>query len=532
MTQGLFTRPANRDELSPLGFLHRAARFHGGRVATEHNGERLTYAEFDDRAARLAGALTEAGVKAGERVAVLAPNGPTVLAAHFGVPRSGSVLCAINTRLSEEEIVYIVGHSGARVLIFDPSLAGPAHAAAARHGVLAWEIGTDLEDRLARADPAGAPGGVPANEDDPISVNYTSGTTGRPKGVLYTHRGAHLKALGVALESGLDINSRYLWTLPMFHCNGWCYPWAVTSVAATHVLIERPDAEVVWQHLRDGVTHLCAAPTVLSALASHREAEPLDQPVTAVTGGAPPSPTLLAKLEALGIRIVHIYGLTETYGPATVCDWPAENDGLPAAERARLRARQGVPFAAGGEVRIVDKEMQDVPRDGNTLGEVILRGNTVMAGYLDDPEATAAAFVGGWFHSGDGGVMHPDGEIELRDRFKDVIISGGENISSIEIEQVLVRHPAVDDAAVVGMPHEYWGERPKAFVAIVDGADISAEELIAFAREHLAKFKVPDAVVFGPLPRTATGKVRKNLLREPGWAERFQPASEPEGPAS
>jgi len=510
----------NRDELSPLSFLLRAARFHGDRTAAIDGDRTLTYRQLHARSEALARALLAVGVRYGDRVAVLAPNVIELLEAHFGVPRAGAVLCAINTRLAAAEIAYIVGHSRARVLIVHPSLEESAIAAIAEHDPIVWRIGPELEALLADAASLPEPPAAPQREDDPIAVNYTSGTTGRPKGVVYTHRGAYLMALGEALESGLRLDSRYLWTLPMFHCNGWCYPWAVAAVAARSVLLHQVDPGLVWRHLREGITHLCAAPTVLVAVAAHRDAAPLAQALTVETGGAPPSPSLLARMEGLNARVVHVYGLTETYGPSTVCDWSAEQDALDAAERASLRARQGIPFKVAGDVRVVDEEMRDVPADGATLGEVVIRGNSVMAGYLDDPEATAKAFAGGWFHSGDAAVQHPDRTIELRDRFKDVIISGGENISSIEVEQVLCRHPAVLEVAIVGIPDEHWGERPKAFVTLAEGAQAAPDDLIAFAREHLAGFKCPDEVVFGPLPQTATGKVRKNVLREREWEGR------------
>jgi fatty-acyl-CoA synthase len=506
-------RLACRDELSPLTFLRRAAQVHGNRVAAEEGGVEVTWAALAERAERMARALRAAGVEEHDRVCVLAPNTLDLLVAHFGVPQAGAVLCAINTRLGEEEIAYIVGHSQARVLIVHPDLEGVAQAAVREHGPQVWVLGTDLDARLAHVDEGLELPRWPDDENAPISVNYTSGTTGRPKGVVYTHRGAYLMALGEALESRITIDSRYLWTLPMFHCNGWCYPWAVTAVAARHVLIPKVDPSEVWRRLGEGVTHLCGAPTVLISLAAHPHAAPLAERATMVVGGAPPSPSLLARMEDLNVEVVHVYGLTETYGPSTVCDWPAERAALDASDRAALKARQGVPFKVAGEVRVVDRDMNDVPPDGSTLGEVVFRGNSVMAGYLDDPEATAEAYRGGWFHSGDAAVMHAGGEIELRDRFKDVIISGGENISSIEVEHVLMRHPAVLEAAVVAAPHETWGERPKAFVTLVDGASADPAELIAFTRERLAHFKAPDEIVFGPLPKTATGKVRKNVLR-------------------
>jgi fatty-acyl-CoA synthase len=503
-----------RDELTPLLFLARSARVYPERTAVIDGDRRYTYAQFAGRADALGRALRDRGIAPGERVAVLAPNRSELLEAHFGVPASGAVLCALNTRLAAAEIAQILEHSGSRLLLCDPDL---------RHlvppGLEVIELGDAYEALLAGA--SGAPlAPWPLDEESPISVNYTSGTTGRPKGVLYSHRGAYLAALENVLETGLGADSRYLWTLPLFHCNGWTYPWGVTAAGATHVCLRKVDPAQVWQQLRSGITHLCGAPTVLVSLYSHPDAAPLEHPLTITTAGAPPSPTVIARMEALGARIVHVYGLTETYGPFTVCAWPGEWDELPDEERHRLKARQGVPPIIGGGVRVLDAEGRDVPADGVTQGEIALRGNGVMLGYLDDPEATARACADGWFHSGDGAVMHPDGYIEIRDRLKDVIVSGGENISSVEVEQVMVRHPSVLEVAVIGIPDDHWGERPKAFVTLAAGASADAAELIAFSRERLAHYKCPDAVEFGELPKTSTGKVQKVVLREREWAGR------------
>jgi fatty-acyl-CoA synthase len=353
------------------------------------------------------------------------------------------------------------------------------------------------------------------SEDDTISINYTSGTTGRPKGVMYTHRGAYLNALAEAVHARLGSRSVYLWTLPMFHCNGWCFTWGVTAVGATHVCLRKVDAALVWQLIEaEGVTHLNGAPTVLVMLTADAAAKPLSRPVQITTAGAPPPPAVIERTEALGFRINHVYGLTETYGPITICEWNPDWDGLAVEERARLKARQGLHYVTADLVRVIDPELRDVPADGETLGEVVMRGNNVMKGYFGDEAGTADAFRGGWFHSGDIGVMHPDGYIELRDRAKDIIISGGENISTIEVEQALVRHPDVLEAAVVAIPHEKWGERPKGFVTLRPGATLTAEELIAFSRETLPGFKAPDEIEFGELPKTSTGKVKKYELRE------------------
>ena len=455
---------ANRDELSPLALLRRSALAYPDRPAVVDGERTLSFAALAERSARLGSALRALGVGADSRVAMLSLNRQELLEAHFGVPAAHAALCAINTRLAPPEVRLIVEHCGARVLLLDPELEAAAAQAVELPGLRVVRLGPEYEDLLAGAR-AVAPD-WPDSEDRPIAVDYTSGTTGTPKGVVYTHRGAYLGALAGLLETRIGPDSRYLWTLPMFHCNGWCFTWGVAGVGATSVVLQRPEPAAVWRELRAGATHLCAAPTVVIALLAHPDAAPLDHEVIAVVGGAPPSPTLIEGCERVGIRLVHMYGLTETYGPATVSAWPPEWDELPAERRAVLRARQGMPTVIGGEADVWDREGAPVPRDGQTMGEVVLRGNTVMAGYLHDDEATAEAFRGGWFHSGDAAVVHDDGRIELRDRFKDVIISGGENISTIEVEQVLARHPAVLECAVVGIPDDRWGERPKAFVEL------------------------------------------------------------------
>jgi fatty-acyl-CoA synthase len=509
---------ANRDELSPLALLRRSALAYPERVAVREGRRTLSFKELADRAWRLGNALRALGVETGERVAMLSLNRGELLEAHFGVPASRGALCAINTRLAAPEVRFIVEHCGARVLLLDAALEASASRAVELPGLQVVRLGQEYEALLEGAQ-AESPK-WPDSEERPISVDYTSGTTGTPKGVVYTHRGAYLGALAGLVETRLGPGGSYLWTLPMFHCNGWCFSWAVAGVGATSVVLQRPDPAAVWQELRAGATHFCAAPTVLITLLAHPDAAPLEHPVTCVVGGAPPSPTLIERCEAVGIRLVHMYGLTETYGPATVAAWPPEWDALPADERALRRARQGVPTVLGGEADVWDPAGVPVPRDGRTMGEVVLRGNTVMAGYLDDSEATAEAFRGGWLHSGDAAVVHADGRIELRDRFKDVIVSGGENISTIEVEQALARHPAVLDCAVVGIPDDHWGERPKAFVELRPGAQAAPEELTAFCREQLAGFKCPESVEYCSLPRTATGKVQKFVLREREWAGR------------
>ncbi len=496
--------------LTPVVFLERSAAVWPDAVGVVDGARRLTWAELRERARRLAVALQEAGIQTGERVAYLALNTTELLEAHFGVPRAGAALVAINTRLMAEEVEYILEHSGARIVVVDPSLAHLVEGAPLERVIV---IGDEYEAFLAGA-ADGEPEGRLVTDDDTISINYTSGTTGRPKGVMYTHRGAYLNALAEAHHARLDSRSIYLWTLPMFHCNGWCFTWAVTAVGARHVCLPKVDPPVVWKLIADEqVTHLNGAPTVLVMLGSDPAAHRLERPVQVTTAGAPPPPAVISRTEALGFRINHVYGLTETYGPITVCEWHAEWDDAADEERARLKARQGVGIVTSDPVRVVDDGMNDVPADGETMGEVVMRGNNVMKGYFADEAATAEAFRGGWFHSGDLAVMHPDGYIEIRDRAKDIIISGGENISTIEVEKALVRHPDVLEAAVVAIPDEKWGERPKGYVTLRPGAELTAEELIAFSRETLPGFKAPSEIEFGELPKTSTGKVKKYELR-------------------
>jgi fatty-acyl-CoA synthase len=448
-----------------------------------------------------------------------------MLEAHFAVPLAGGVLVAINTRLNSEEIRYILEHSGSRFLFADTEF-----KTVATNIQISGLTVVFIDDTGREEDPyeqfllKGAPIQLEPFEhleDEPIAINYTSGTTGKPKGVVFTHRGTYLNALGEVIEIGLNQSSVYLWTLPLFHCNGWCFSWAVTAVAGTHVCLRKTDPEVIWDLiLKEGVTHFNGAPTLQTMLVNHPQAVRLDRPVTVTIAGAPPSPTLLEKVKALNFKPVHVYGLTETYGPLTICEWHPEWDTLPADDQARLRTRQGQAYLTAELVRVVDENMNDVPRDGHTVGEVIMRGNSVMKEYFLQPEATLDAFRGGWFHSGDIAVWYPDGYIELRDRLKDIIISGGENISTIEVEQTVVKHPAVLECAVVAVPDEKWGERPKAFVTLKRGAYASEEEIIAFCKENMAHYKCPAAVEFGELPKTATGKIQKYILREREWGTR------------
>jgi fatty-acyl-CoA synthase len=516
----------HRSELTPVAFLQRAAFLHPARVAIAHeDGRRISYGELQERCNRLANALRARGLRHGDRVAVLSPNAPAILEAHYAVPLAGGVLVAINTRLAPAEITHILRHSGARMLLVDHALAPLVEtgAAAAIEIVRIDDSGRPddpYEQLIAEGSPEPPPSRL-AHEEEPISINYTSGTTGSPKGVVYTHRGAYLNALAEVIVAGLTPDSVYLWTLPMFHCNGWCFPWAVTAVAARHVTERAVDAGRVWELIdREGVSHYNGAPTVHLGVSEHASARRLDRPVTILAAAAPPSPTLLARLEELNFRVVHVYGLTETYGPITVSPEPDGFAELDAAARARILARQGQAYPTADLVRVVDADDADVPRDGEAMGEVVMRGNNVMLGYHDDPEGTAEAFRGGWFHSGDLAVWHPDGTIELRDRAKDVIISGGENISTIEVEQTLAAHPAVLECAVIAIPHERWGERPKAFVTLREGADATPQDLIEHCRARIARFKAPDAVEFGPLPKTSTGKVQKYVLRDREWGNR------------
>ena len=494
--------------LTPLDFLARSAWVYRDRIAVVDGDRRFTYAQLNERVHRQASALRALGVLPGDRVAVLAPNTATALEAHFGVLMAGAVLVMLNTRLQAGELAWILNHCEARVAIADPQLAPELPQSV--HAI------TDYEGWLAQGEfPAK---GTPEPEEDGfIAINYTSGTTGFPKGVMYTHRGAYLNALGEMMEHGLTSASVYLWTLPMFHCNGWCFTWAVTAAGARHVCLRQVDPQKIVELIRaEGVTHLCGAPVVVSTLTQYCAARGIrfEGGLKIVTAGAPPPPAVIRAAEEMGASLAHAYGLTETYGPHTICAWHPEWDALPAAERAQLRARQGVAYTvAGMDLRVVDGEMRDVPADGATMGEVLMRGNNVMLGYYKNPQATEEAFRAGWFHSGDLAVMHPDGYIEVRDRQKDIVISGGENISSIEVEKVLAEHPAVLEAAVVAAPDEKWGEVPKAYIGLKPGQTATAEELIEFCRARLAHFKCPKQVEFGALPRTVTGKVRKNELR-------------------
>ncbi len=515
-----------RTELNPVEFLRRAAYVYPDKTAVVDADKRYSYLQLAERSWRLGNALRSAGLRKGDRVATLLFNSAPMLEAHFGVPAAGGILVAINHRLASPEVGYILEHSGARFVLLDAeleSLVAPltlSGVTVIRRASGDDGAGDPYEQFLSAASPV-MPESWLEDEEETISINYTSGTTGQPKGVQYTYRGAYLNALSEVIVAGMNPDSVYLWTLPMFHCNGWCFPWAVTAVGARHVAMRAVDPDRIWQLIDgEGVTHYNGAPTVQQMIINHPAAHRLERPVTAMVAAAPPSPTLLGRMAELNFRIVHVYGLTETYGPITVCPtqegWPQ----LPVQERAKLLARQGQGYPSADLVRVVDDEMHDVLRDAETMGEVIMRGNNVMSGYFGDQAATQKAFRGGWFHSGDLAVWHPDGNIELRDRSKDIIISGGENISSIEVEQAICAHPAVLECAVIGIPHERWGERPKAFVTLNSGASANADEIVAFCRERLARYKCPDAIAFGPLPKTSTGKVQKFVLREREWSGR------------
>ena len=518
-------------QLTPLLYLERSAMVYPDKAAIVHGDRRVTYSEMAAEATRLARALRASGIEPGDRVAYLCPNIPEMLIAHFAVPLAHAVLVAVNTRLATEEIRTILDHSGAKMLVADTELLERIVPIADElrtvfeivaiddAGISAPLAATPYPDLLARGGDAALPWRVD-DELRTISINYTSGTTGRPKGVMYTHRGAYVNALGEVIHSRHSPDSVYLWTLPMFHCNGWCTTWGVTAVGGTHVCLRAVDPARIWGLIEgEGITHLNGAPTVLISLANAPEAKPFPRPVTITTAGAPPSPTIIGLIEQLGARLVHVYGLTETYGPHTVCELQPGVGGMDGEARARFLARQGVAYVIADPIRVVDGDMKDVPRDGATMGEVVMRGNNVMKGYFDAPDLTAEAFRGGWFHSGDVAVWHPDGYIELRDRAKDIIVSGGENISTIEVEQTIASHPAVLECAVIAVPDEKWGERPKAFVLLKSGAEAGEAEIIAHVRGRIAHYKAPDQVeIMAQLPKTSTGKIQKYVLREKEWA--------------
>ncbi|MFE0750889.1 AMP-binding protein [Gordonia sp. NPDC058843] len=506
-------------ELSPASFLDRAATAFADRTAIVDGDRCIDYAELHQRVGRLTAVLDGLGVGAGDRVAALCTNSHVMLELHSAVPAHGSVLVPLNIRLAEPELVYILEHSGATLLVATVEFADLARAVAAEVGIRLVIGGSadgadEYEALLAEA---GEPVRRTPDERGLLAINYTSGTTGRPKGVMYHHRGAYLQSVAMAYHSGLGPGSKYLWTLPMFHCDGWCFTWAVIAAGGTNVCLRSIDTAQIWRHLvDDGVTHFSAAPTVLTMIAEDASAARLERVVQAATGGAPPSPALLARMAGLGIEITHLYGLTETFGPIVVNQWQPQWDDATDDERAVRKARQGIGNIVAGRVRVVSDGGQDVPADAETIGELVVRGNNVMLGYYRDPEATAAATIDGWLRTGDLAVMHSDGYVEIRDRSKDVIISGGENIASVEVERVLDGHPDVVESAVVGRRDERWGEVPIAYVSVRAGATVTAGELIDFARGTLARFKVPKEIVFADLPKTSTGKIQKNVLRGRG----------------
>jgi fatty-acyl-CoA synthase len=524
--------PANFQPLTPLSFLERAAAVFPDRTAIIHGGLRRSYAAFYARARRLASALARRGIARGDTVSVLLANTPAMLECHYGVPMSAAVLNTINTRLDAPIIAFQLDHAEAKVLVVDREFAKLAQDALARakvkplvidyddaeHSGPGERIGSiEYEEFVAGGDPDFA-WVMPGDEWDAISLNYTSGTTGDPKGVVYHHRGAYLLAIGNVLTGNMGRHCVYLWTLPMFHCNGWCFPWTLSVVAGTHVCLRQVRARAMYDAIASHkVTHLCGAPIVMATLlnAGGGEKKPLPHVVEFFTAAAPPPEAVLAAMKAAGFNVTHLYGLTETYGPAAVNEWQDAWDALSAPDQAAKKARQGVRYVPLDALDVRDPDsMEPVARDGRSMGEVMFRGNVVMKGYLKNKSATAAAFAGGWFHSGDLGVMHPDGYIQLKDRSKDIIISGGENISSIEVEEALYKHPAVSAAAVVAKPDDKWGETPCAFVEVKPGHDVTPDDLVAWCRKHLASYKCPRHVVFAELPKTSTGKIQKFRLRD------------------
>jgi len=523
--------PANHVPLSPLPFLERAATVNPHKTAIIHGPLRRSYSQFYARSRQLASSLAAEGIGKNDTVAALLLNTPAMLEAHYGVPMCGGVLNALNTRLDAEGIAFILDHGEAKVLIVDSELAPLAAEALnicnanpkvieyadPESGVAASLGASDYEDFVASGDPDYA-WVMPDDEWDAIALNYTSGTTGNPKGVVYHHRGATLLATGNAMHAQMNSNAVYLWTLPMFHCNGWCFPWTMSAISGTHVCLRAVRAKPIFDAIADaGVTHLCGAPIVMQTLLAAPDDEKRDLPRTVefLTAAAPPPEAVLAAMGDAGFNVTHLYGLTEIYGPAVINEWKPEWRALDKAAQAKLKSRQGVRYLALDGLTVRDPEtMSETPADGETIGEVMCRGNVVMKGYLKNPKATDKAFEGGWFHTGDLGVMHADGYIQLKDRAKDIIISGGENISSIEIEDVLFKHPAIADCAVVARPDEKWGETPCAFVELKAGANANEADLIAYCREHMAAFKAPKSVIFDELPKTSTGKVQKFELRQ------------------
>ncbi len=524
---------ANTTPLTPLSFLRRTAAVFPNRLAVVHGPVRRTWGETYERCVRLASALARRGIGVGDTVAVMAPNIPEAFEAHFGPAMIGAVLNALNIRLDAEALAFILEHGEAKVLITDREFSGVISQAVHRLAPKRRPIVIDIDDPQAKGgeligemtyeqfletgDPA-FEWRMPPDEWEAVALNYTSGTTGNPKGVVYHHRGAYLNAMGNIATWAMPHHPVYLWTLPMFHCNGWCFPWTVTAMAGTNVCLRAITAKSIYDSIADnGVTHLCGAPIIMGLIcnAPDDQRRELAPGLKMMTAGAAPPAAVIEKMERMGIEVAHVYGLTEVYGPVTICAWHEEWNALPVEERATLKARQGVNYVTLEGVMVADPvTLQPVPKDGETMGEIFMRGNTVMKGYLKNPRATQEAFAGGWFHTGDLGVWHPDGYVQIKDRSKDIIISGGENISTIEVEGVLYKHPAVLEAAVVARPDEKWGETPCAFVTLKEDARVTEEEIIAWCRSNLAHFKCPRTVVFSPLPKTSTGKIQKFVLRE------------------
>ncbi len=528
-------RPVNRHLLSPVNFLYRSAMVFPDKIAVINGATRYTYAQFQERVFRFANALRQKGIGKGDKVAFICPNIPPMLEAHYAVPMIGAALVSINIRLSSGEIEYIINHSDAKALFVDNEFANAVLPVMDKLKNLKFVVnicddsdekplnGPDYESFIATGSADSVETAID-DEYDIATINYTSGTTGRPKGVMYHHRGAYLNALGEQLEFHTDYRSVYLWTLPMFHCNGWCFTWGITAVGATHVCLRKVVPEEIYKIVREqGVTHLCAAPTVLIGMSAYaiEKGISLENLLEIMTAGAPPAPTVIQNMEKVGANITQTYGLTEVYGPHSVCQWQIAWDSLDPGEKAIYKARQGVPYIITEHMDVVNPEtMTPVPRNGKTMGEIVMRGNNVMLGYYKDPEATAEAFKGGWFHSGDLAVIHPDNYVQIMDRKKDVIISGGENISTVEVENVLYQHPDVMEVAVIPIPDEKWGEVPKAFIVPRPGSNPDAAEIIEFCKSRIARFKAPKAIEFGELPKTATGKIQKYKLREKEWQGR------------
>ena len=532
--QDLPRNAANHLAISPLSFLERSALVHPDQLAIVHGPLRQTWAQTYARCRQLADALQQRGIGLGDTVAVMLPNTPPMVEAHFGIPMSGAVLNTLNTRLDAEAIAFMLDHGEAKVVIVDPEFAKVMERALSLRTRTEPVLVIDAEDALYTGEArrigsltyeallaSGSPDfawHLPEDEWQAISLNYTSGTTGNPKGVVYHHRGAALNAISNLLEWDMPKHATYLWTLPMFHCNGWCFPWSIAARAGVNVCLRRVDPKAIFEAIREhGVTHYCGAPIVHAALlaAPAELKQGVPSGIKAMVAGAAPPAAMIEGMEEMGFDLTHVYGLTEVYGPSAVCTKHAEWDTLDIGERARLNARQGVPYHLQQAVTVLDPAtMQPVPADGETMGEIMFRGNIAMKGYLKNAKATQEAFAGGWFHTGDLGVLYPDGYVKIKDRSKDIIISGGENISSIEVEDVLYRHPAVMAAAVVAKPDEKWGETPCAFIELKAGAQVTAEEIIAHCKQHIAGFKVPRAVVFGELPKTSTGKIQKFELRK------------------